>query len=97
MEKVIRSGDILCLLTANEKVVEYTIEEICICINKAGSYEIGIFFKELDDPTPYWMFKELNKDGLIWKKGQEKVMETIRELRKKQKEKRMQETYKEML
>lgn len=78
MEKVISIGDILCLHISDTFIKEYIIEDICIYIPESGNYEMGLFFKNEEEPTPYWQFQELNKAGLFWKKGQEKVMKVIR-------------------
>lgn len=78
MEKAIVIGDVLCLYISDSNIIEYIVEDICIYIAEHGNYEIGLFFKNQEEPTPYWMFKELNHDGLMWKKGQEEVMKVIR-------------------
>jgi len=84
MNKVISIGDTLCLLTVHNTIEEYVIEDICVYIAESGNYEIGFFSKNGKEQTPYWMFKELCRDGLMWKKGQEVVAEKIREIREKQ-------------
>lgn len=83
MEKVIKIGDVLCLHISDTFIKEYLIEDICIYITESGDYEIGLFFKDTNEPTPYWQFQELNKAGLLWKKGQEEVMKIIRKNRSK--------------
>ncbi|HQZ50808.1 MAG TPA: hypothetical protein PLF17_09800 [Chitinophagaceae bacterium] len=81
MTKAIVIGDILCLHISDTFIKEYIVEDICIYIAEHGNYEIGLFFKDNDEPTPYWQFLDLNKAGMFWKKGQEKVMEVIRKNR----------------
>jgi hypothetical protein len=81
MAKAIVIGDILCLHVSDTFIKEYIIEDIAIYIDESGSYEIGLFFKDNSDPTPYWQFLDLNKAGMFWKKEQEKVMEVIRKNR----------------
>ena len=80
--KVIQIGDIICFYDRNTcETIEYTVNDICMYLTDSGTYEIGFFVNEQEEPIPYFMFKELNDLAVMWKKGSEEMMKVLRESR----------------
>lgn len=80
---VIGVGDVLCLFNSKEEETKYTITNISVYHTESGNWDIGFFVKEQSEPIPYWMFKELNDNGLMYKDGQGEFYKLLREARAK--------------
>lgn len=86
MDKIVRIGDTICFFDKNQnETIKYTVNDICVYITDGGSYEIGFFVNEQEEPIPYWMFKEMNELGLMFKSGQDAFYKELRAIRANQK------------
>lgn len=78
--KVINDGEIWFLYEENGIHTEMVVVASGVYLVQNGSWEPGIEFKingEVD-VTPYFAFKELFGEGLLWKKGSERLAEFLR-------------------
>jgi hypothetical protein len=92
--KVIKDGDLWFLFDA-EKDMPYRVLNSGIYMVESGSWEPCIEFLDItkNETTliPFWMLAELHRNGKMWKHGGEKMAETLRSIRERQRNEREKE------
>jgi hypothetical protein len=84
-QKVLNVGDVYCLY---EDDIYQVVSDYGIYMMDSGNWEFCIEFLVDKEKSlvPYYVFKDLFDAGLLWKKGNEKIAEKLREIAEKRKQ-----------
>lgn len=88
VQKVIQRGDKIFLLSVENEVIEYTVNDIAVGYPACSTdWSIGFYVSskyEADHFIPYDVIRELIRNGLMWRENDACFATTIREIRKRQ-------------